>query len=167
MTPGKASGVLPGLLSAPYNTRLLYQRQMLKAMKPLFDAFDVEPGVTTKSSYKNSAGETEHNPMTSVDLPAAQAKLFALMHGYFANQETVAGGHAETSPGNWEPVSPHSFYETPDYAAKLNAIPAGKELLAKLEPEIGPAVAAVNDKWEKKLGSKSFPLKHGLKTASL
>ena len=155
MAPGKMSGKLPGLQAAPYGTKLLYQRQMLKAMKPLFDEFQVKPGTTTKGSYKNSAGETEHNPVTSVDVPAAQAKLFALMHGYFANQEAVAGGHAETSPGNWEPVSPHSFYETPDYAAKLNAIPAGKELLAKLEPEIGPAVAAVNEKWEKKLPATS------------
>ena len=155
MAPGKMSGKLPGLQAAPYGTKLLYQRQMLKAMKPLFDEFQVKPGTTTKSSYKNSAGETEHNPMTSVELPADKAKLFALLHGHFTDQESVAGGYSETKPGTWEPTHPNNFSETPDYVAKLNAIPAGKELLAKLEPEIGPAVAAVNEKWEKKLKAET------------
>jgi hypothetical protein len=157
MAPGKASGLLPALAGAPYGTRLLYQRQMLKAMKPLFAAFDATPGATKKSSYVNSAGETEHNPMTSVDVPAAQAKLFGLLHGHFANQEAVAGGFKETSPGKWEPVGPNSFDERGDqgtsFADKIKALgPQAAALLAKLEPKIGPAVDAVNKKWAEKVG---------------
>jgi len=159
MQPGKAGGKLPGLQAAPYGTKLLYQRQMLKAMAPLFAAFGINPGATVKSSYQNSTGETEHNPMTTVSLPADKAKLFALLHGHFADQEAVAGGYSETSPGNWEPTHPHNFSEKPapgqTWADKLKeAGPEAQALFAKLEPVVGPAVAAVNEKWENKLSKK-------------
>jgi hypothetical protein len=157
MAPGKASGKLPGLQSAPYDTKLAYQQDMLKAMQPLFDHFKVKPGEIIKGTYKNSAGETEHNPVTNVDLPAADAKLFGLLHGHFADQEAVAAGFKETSPGNFEPESPHSFYETghegTPFADKIKALgPEAQAVLDKLQPEIGPAVEAVNAKWDKKLG---------------
>ena len=162
MAPGKASGQLPGLQAAPYGVKIAYQRDMTKALKPLFDEFKVKPGTTTKGTYKNSAGETEHNPVTNVELPAADAKLFGLLHGHFANQEAVAAGFKETSPGNFEPESPHSFYETghegTPFTDKIKALgPEAQAVLDKLQPEIGPAVEAVNAKWAKKLGGAFSP----------
>jgi hypothetical protein len=152
MTPGHNTGVLPGLLKAPYALRERYQADMLKAMEPLFAAFGAKPGDTQTSSYKNSAGETEHNPMTKVEVPATQAKLFGLLHGHFANQESVAGGFKETSPGKWEPVGPNAFDVQPTggetFADKIKEMgPEAETLLAKLQPVVGPAVEAVNKKY--------------------
>lgn len=163
MQPGKASGKLSALHAAPYEAKEAYQSDMVKAMKPLFDAFGVKPGDTTKSSYKNSAGEVEHNPMTSVKLPADKAKLFALLHGYFTDQESVAGGYSEVKPGDWQPTSPHSFSETPDYVDKIMAMgPEAQEMLAELQHSISPAVAAVNEKWKAALQDGKAALRAAL-----
>jgi hypothetical protein len=161
MTPGHNTGVLPGLAKAPYDVRERYQADMLKAMEPLFAEFGAKPGETKKSSYKNSAGETEHNPATAVEVPAQDAKLFGLLHGHFANQEAVAGGFQETSPGKWEPVGPHSFDVQPaggeTFADKIKEMgPEAEAMLAKLQPVIGPAVETVNQKYEQQLGMKKL-----------
>lgn len=157
MAPGKASGILPALADAPYAAKEQYQQDITKAMKPLFDAFEAKPGETTRSSYKNSAGETEHNPTTTVEVSADKARLFGLLHGLFTSQEAVAGGYSEVKPGDWQPTHPSSFSESPDYAEKIKAAgPEAQALLAELAPKIEPAIQAVNEKWGKKLKTGIF-----------
>lgn len=105
MTPGKNSGLLPGLMAARYEDRSRFQESILAALhNPKTGENDLArvagaPSVrlidTHPSAYFNSQGKLEINPATTFEIPRDvdmdTVRRYALLHGILLRQEAVAG----------------------------------------------------------------------------
>lgn len=122
MVPGSSAPDLPGLSSAPLETKREYHRDMLEATTDPATGRDiiaealgmtVTPSgkqFTAPSLYRNPQGRWEFNPATQLALPVSTDKAsddpmvsaYALLHGIYAKQNAVSGMRPLFKTGNVE-----------------------------------------------------------------